>query len=401
MDKNVMSQLDAELEHAGDETALSPKMLLLEQLRITPEKQLKPMEFLFHLFGKPCFPRRELVAITGKAKSGKTFVTSMLMACCQSRDVLAFQRIGDEPFRVLWYDTEQSDESTQDILKNRIMTLIKTTTDLTDSTDKNSCNSCNSLFKKSIDVFNVRGVAWKERRDLLREAVTRCKPDLVIVDGIRDLVNDINDGVLAQEVMEELMHLATEHDCCIVCVLHQNKSGEDHNLRGWIGTELMNKAFEVYSCEKLLPQRIFSLEQTLTRKYDIERTMYFEVGDDGLPVSCGVPTDGGSKDKADGYPQLNADYIRHDEQDQWQVDVRRLFSDAIGGRQQVTGAELRSEVCRLSNIRSWKFYNSLLEQAVNGEVIMKSYDHAAHVIYALRPLAPVQTEMYQDDGEPF
>jgi len=396
-----MSQLDAELEHAGEETALSPKMLLLEQLRITPEKQLKPMEFLFQLYDKPCFPRRELVAITGKAKSGKTFVTSMLMACCQSRDVLAFQRIGNEPLRVLWYDTEQSDESTQDILKNRIMTLIKTTTDLTDSTDKNSCNSCNSLFKKSIDVFNVRGVAWKERRDLLREAVTRCKPDLVIVDGIRDLVNDINDGVLAQEVMEELMHLATEHDCCIVCVLHQNKSGEDHNLRGWIGTELMNKAFEVYSCEKLLPQRIFSLEQTLTRKYDIERTMYFEVGDDGLPVSCGVPTDGGSKDKADGYPQLNADYIRHDEHDQWQVDVRRLFSDAIGGRQQVTGAELRSEVCRLSNIRSWKFYNSLLEQAVNGEVIMKSYDHAAHVIYALRPLAPVQTELYQDDGEPF
>ena len=382
MDDKVMSQLDVELAHAGEETTLSPKMLLLEKMRITPEKQLEPMEFLFRLFGRPCFPRRELVAITGKAKSGKTFVTSMLMACCQSRDVLAFQRIGDEPLRVLWYDTEQSDESTQDILKNRVMRMVDGDVQL-------------------FDIFNVRGVAWKERRNLLCEAVTRCKPDLVIVDGIRDLVNDINDGVLAQEVMEELMHLATEHDCCIVCVLHQNKSGEDHNLRGWIGTELMNKAFEVYSCEKLQPQRIFSLEQTLTRKYDIERTMYFEVGDDGLPVSCGVPTDGGSKDKADGYPQLNADYIRHDEHDQWQVDVRRLFSDAIGGRQQVTGAELRSEVCRLSNIRSWKFYNSLLEQAINGEVIMKSYDHAAHVIYALRPQAPVQTELYQDDGEPF
>ena len=395
MNENVMSQLDAELEHAGEETALSPQMLLLEQLRITPEKELPKMEFLFQLYDKPCFPRRELVAITGKAKSGKTFVTSMLMACCQSRDVLAFQRIGDDPFRVLWYDTEQSDESTQDILKNRIIRLLNNT-NLTNPTN----NSCNLWSEKSIDVFNVRGVAWKERRNLLCEAVTRCKPDLVIVDGIRDLVNDINDGVLAQEVMEELMHLATEHDCCIVCVLHQNKSGEDHNLRGWIGTELMNKAFEVYSCEKLQPQRIFSLEQTLTRKYDIEQTMYFEVGDDGLPVSCGAPTDGGSKDKADGYPQLNADYIRHDEQDQWQVDVRRLFSDAIGGRQQLTGAELRSEVCRLSNIRSWKFYNSLLEQAVNGEVVMKSYDHAAHVIYALRPQAPVQTELYQD-GEPF
>ncbi len=415
MNENVMSQLDAELEHAGEETALSPKMLLLEQLRITPEKQLKPMEFLFHLYGKPCFPRRELVAITGKAKSGKTFVTSMLMACCQIRDVLAFQRYGDEPLRVLWYDTEQSDESTQDILRNRIVPMIKTHPQplpvMEGSGYPQGQNQMDELFTPRpnreglgvglFDVFNVRGVPWKERRDLLCEAVTRCKPDLVIVDGIRDLVNDINDGVLAQEVMEELMHLATEHDCCIVCVLHQNKSSEDHNLRGWIGTELMNKAFEVYSCEKLLPQRIFSLEQTLTRKYDIEQTMYFEVGDDGLPVSCGVPTDGGSKDKIDGYPQLNTNYIRHDEQDQWQVDVRRLFSDAIGTRQQVTGAELRSEVCRLSNIRSWKFYNSLLEEAVNSKVIMKSYDHAAHVIYALRPQAPVQTELYQDDGKPF
>ena len=79
MNENVMSLLDAELEHAGEGTALSPQMLLLEQLRITPEKELKPMEFLFRLFGKPCFPRGELVAITGKAKSGKTFVTSMLM----------------------------------------------------------------------------------------------------------------------------------------------------------------------------------------------------------------------------------------------------------------------------------------------------------------------------------
>ena len=127
MNENVMSQLDAELEHAGEETALSPQMLLLEQLRITPEKQLKPMEFLFRLFGKPCFPRRELVAITGKAKSGKTFVTSMLMACCQVNEVLAFQRMREEPLHVLWYDTEQSDESTQDILKNRVITMIKAT----------------------------------------------------------------------------------------------------------------------------------------------------------------------------------------------------------------------------------------------------------------------------------
>lgn len=373
--KESLKQLDTELAHAGEATTLSPQMLLLEQLRITPESQLEPMDFLFELYGKPCFPRRELVAITGKAKSGKTFVTSMLMACSARQKVLAIERhteskdrTDQEPLRVLWYDTEQSDESTQDILRNRIMKMIE------------------SEVFPLYDIFNVRSVGWKERRSLLMEAVERYDPDLVIVDGIRDLVNDINDGVLAQEVMEELMQMAALKNCCIVCVLHQNKGSEDHNLRGWIGTELMNKAFEVYSCEKLLPQRIFKLEQTLTRKYDIEQAMYFEVNGDGLPVmTVNPPEDSNSRDSNGDFPQLNTDYISHDDKENWKVDVCRLFCDAIGGREQMTGAELRTEVCRLSNIRSWKFYNSLLEQAMKEGVLLKSYDQTNHVVYAVKP----------------
>ena len=358
MDKNVMSQLDAELEHAGEETALSPKMLLLEQLRITPEKQLKPMEFLFHLYGKPCFPKRELVAITGKAKSGKTFVTSMLMACCQNRDVLAFQRIGDEPLRVLWYDTEQSDESTQDILKNRVMRMVDGDVQL-------------------FDIFNVRGVAWKERRDLLREAVTRCKPDLVIVDGIRDLVNDINDGVLAQEVMEELMHLATEHDCCIVCVLHQNKSGEDHNLRGWIGTELTNKAFEIYTCEKL-PHRIFKFEQDNSRKYDWERELYFTVDDDGLPALSDEPEDKevNRNDKKDKLPPLNREYIVTSDDDKkgWHFDVEKIIHDVMKGAERIQAKTLREGIMKLTHIENPYTYNDILREAIGNKLIVQKQE---------------------------
>ena len=385
-----MSQLDAELEHAGEETALSPQMLLLEQLRITPEKQLKPMEFLFRLFGKPCFPRRELVAITGKAKSGKTFVTSMLMACCQVNEVLAFQRMREEPLHVLWYDTEQSDESTQDILKNRIIPMMSY------GNDETAPLSSSFWGKRPVgpsgrgaggEAFNVRAVEWKERRDLLREAVTRCKPDLVIVDGIRDLVNDINDGVLAQEVMEELLHLATQHDCCIVCVLHQNKSGEDHNLRGWIGTELMNKAFEVYSCEKLLPQRIFSLEQTLTRKYDIEQTMYFEVGDDGLPRGASPLPPSLERDKRGGQeplPKLNQEYIVHEDEGGWHIDVTRLFLDAMRGEEEVGGSELRNRVMQLSGIAFPFKYNQLLTKALELKLIER-VEHDRRTFYRPAP----------------
>ena len=349
-----MSQLDAELEHAGEETALSPQMLLLEQLRITPEKQLPKMDFLFRLFGKPCFPRRELVAITGKAKSGKTFVTWMLMACCHVRDVLSFHRETEAPLRLLWYDTEQSDESTQDILKNRVMKMAG---------------------EGTFDIFNVRAVEWKLRRTLLLEAVKRCKPDLVIVDGIRDLVNDINDGVLAQEVMEELLHLATQEDCCIVCVLHQNKSGEDRNLRGWIGTELMNKAFEVYACEKLMPERIFKMEQTLTRKYDIEQTMYFEVGENGLPRGAqpqALPKGGEIRDSREQLPPLNQAYRVCDEDGRWSFDVAHLFLDAMRNENEVGGGELRERVMQLSGIAIPFKYNQLLAQALEQKIIEKT-----------------------------
>jgi KaiC/GvpD/RAD55 family RecA-like ATPase len=373
-------------------------MLLLEKLRITPERELKPMEFLFRLFGKPCFPRRELVAITGKAKSGKTFVTSMLMACCIMQKVLALERHTDikghtaladyKPLRVLWYDTEQSDESTQDILKNRVLRMIGHT----DRTDKmrdlwsaeESAPSVQSVVEKTFDVFNVRAVEWKERRSLLKEAVERYGPDLVIVDGIRDLVNDINDGVLAQEVMEELLHLATQKNCCIVCVLHQNKGSEDHNLRGWIGTELMNKAFEVYACEKLMPQRIFKVEQTLTRKYDIEQTMYFEVNEQGLPQSSVGPTDGVATAKTERLPSINRDYIVHEDNGSWRFDVMKLFLAAFRDEDELQGSVLRERVMQLSGIVIPFKYNQLLHQALDQKVIEKS-QHDGLTVYQPAP----------------
>ena len=383
MDEKVMSQLGVELAHAGEKTMLSPKMLLLEKLRITPEKELEPMEFLFRLFGRPCFPRRELVAITGKAKSGKTFVTSMLMARGASPHSLTLgpsprgevnfkgdrlpylQRFGDAPLRVLWYDTEQSDESTQDILKNRIIPMIA---------NGSGVSTPLSLWRGAGgEAFNVRAVEWKERRGLLKEAVERYGPDLVIVDGIRDLVNDINDGVLAQEVMEELLHLATQKNCCIVCVLHQNKGSEDHNLRGWIGTELMNKAFEVYACEKMMPQRVFKLEQTLTRKYDIEQTLYFEVGEDGLPRGASPsPSEGGEKRYEERLPQMNAEYIVHEDDGSWRFDVHRLFLAAFQGADELQGSVLRERVMQLSGIVIPFKYNQLLHQALDEKIIEKS-----------------------------
>ena len=116
-----MGELIAEeLAKAGTDPELIAK---LKKDRITVDKELPPMEFLLKLFDVPCCPRGVLVAFTGKAKSGKTFVMSMMMAAASAAEALAFHRTTFEPLQVLWIDTEQSDQSTQDILRNRLIPM--------------------------------------------------------------------------------------------------------------------------------------------------------------------------------------------------------------------------------------------------------------------------------------
>ena len=257
-----------------EEPQMNAKLQRLESRRITPNSLIPKRRFLFEMFDKPCFARGELVGITGRAKSGKTFFTSILMALGVCGEVLGIKRIDPEPLRVLWMDTEQSEESTQEILCDRIMKLWQRSMPEGESIE--------NFPSKMFDIFNVRAEAWQDRLPLLEEAIAEYKPDLVILDGIRDLVNDINDGILSQKVIERLMILASETDCCIACILHQNKASEDKNLRGWIGTELTYKSFEVYECSKDT-DRIFSVKQTMTRKYDIDEVLQFVVDAEGLP----------------------------------------------------------------------------------------------------------------------
>ena len=70
-----------ELAAAGQPSAdFTPAVAKLFESRITEKSDISEMTFLFRLFGVACFPRGELVAVAGKAKSGKTFFLSLLMA---------------------------------------------------------------------------------------------------------------------------------------------------------------------------------------------------------------------------------------------------------------------------------------------------------------------------------
>ena len=350
-----------ELAKAGTNPELIGK---LKKDRITVDKELLPMEFLLKLFDVPCCPRGEMVAFTGKAKSGKTFVMSMMMAAAAASKVLAFHRTTFEPLQVLWIDTEQSDQSTQDILKHRLVPMV--------------CGEGETFPESLYDIFNVRTESWTERLPLLMAAIDMCHPDLVILDGVRDLVDDINNGQLAHEVTEQLMKIAQQAKCCIVCVIHQNKAAEDRTLRGSIGTELTNKAFEVYECEKLMPSRTFVMTQKHTRKYDITDALYFTVDDRGLPLQVGAPPTGAvntivTLEDVVKKTGIKARYLIVHDDGSWDVNFMPLFREALLGECELGGGELRSRVMELSGMKSLFQYTEVLNNAkACGLIVMRT-----------------------------
>jgi len=345
------------------------KLQRLEQRRITPNSLIPKRRFLFEMFDKPCFARGELVGITGRAKSGKTFFTSMLMALGVCTEVMGIRRIDSKPLRVLWMDTEQSEESTQEILCDRIMKLWQRSMPEGESTD----NFPSDMF----DIFNVRADAWQDRLPLLETAIKEYHPDLVILDGIRDLVNDINDGILSQEVIERLMNLASETDCCIVSVLHQNKASDDKNLRGWIGTELTYKSFEVYECNKD-SDRIFSVKQTMTRKYDIIDTLQFVVDAEGLPMPV-------SQAVSQAVAKSAATALSTTPQSVGNYDAEEVFTSVMQEGEKLRAYELEKRVMERYKSITLNGYLYIKDMAQRIGLLCKTVINPRCVYYSLQP----------------
>ena len=374
----VMGSLSRSRRVATPVERIMPTQQEIDELfleRITPETDLPAMQPLFRMFDVPCFYRGELVADCGKAKSGKTYFLSILMAACLTEKALALERICHKdlkPLRVLWIDTEQSQQSTQEILRERIMPLAeKSHTDLTDLTDKESLIP--EELNEILYAFNLRGLGFGRRKKMTEVAIRTIKPDIVILDGIKDLMTDINDAVQATKIMEKLMALAKELNCCIVCVLHQNKSEQDRNMRGSIGTELTNKAFEVFQCEVISENNdktdTFKVTHTFSRKKKMKQKFYYCINDKGLPEWCPDyqerPRD--AQGRWISPKALSEDY----EASVSEADLRKLFTKAMEGHTQRPFNEVMAIALKKCGIIDAKAYYRSLDHAVALGIVRK------------------------------
>lgn len=170
---------------------------------------------VFELSGIPVFTKKSISTLIGKAKSGKTTVTAWLVAQCIRGGLT-----------VVWVDTEQG-EYYGSRTQHWILTIA-------------GMPICDGL--KYLDLKTLKP---QERTDVIESAIAEFSPDLIIIDGIRDLVYDINDPQEATIVSGHCMRWADQHDLHILSILHQNKGNE--YARGHLGAEMVNKSETVIS----------------------------------------------------------------------------------------------------------------------------------------------------------
>lgn len=263
-----------------------------------------------------------IATIIGKPKAFKTFLTSSIVAAFLESDTLTMNGVGGH---CLFVDTEQS-RSHVNKVQDRIYRL----------SDWETTKVNDKLF-----MLAVRELDSGNRMKVMLEAIDKLKPNLIIIDGIRDLVKDFNDLKESAEIVGQLMSISTVYKCGIITVLHQNKA--DSNARGHLGSELSNKSETVLSVVN--EKGIATVSPVYSRNREIEPFSFYVCKETSLPVICGAPKIEQKKD-----------------------EVADLMAKAMLGRAWIDKKELEVKIMKIIN-KSAKTAQRRIDNAIEMGVI--------------------------------
>lgn len=171
----------------------------------------------------PMLHRRNISTIAASAKVGKTFLISAIATAALHKDSFLNLHCPKSNVKVLFIDTEQDISDTQVVAK-RVHRLNDW------DSEKNNDNFI---------ALNLRDLDLETRVICIENVVVDFKPDLVLLDGIVDIVGDFNNIQDSHQAVTTLTRWATKYDCHIVTCLHVNKGTAE--LRGHLGAFLRQK----------------------------------------------------------------------------------------------------------------------------------------------------------------
>ena len=294
-------------------------------------------------------------AISGQRKNGKTFLIAQLMAAilgCDSNERTkqylpglvvpdrTLEFLGHPP-KVLYVDTEMEKLSSAKVLR-RVHWLCDQNMSQPFPGDRFSV-----LWLKNMPSND--GVAvHRKRYDMIRLALDAIQPDVMFVDGLRDLLSSINDEESITKILNDFGSLAEERDLNIWMALHQNPSrkndDDEAKMRGWAGTEYGNKVSDtlVSIKSKTANGVTFTVKQQDARDKDMD-DWKFEITEDagalGVPRIITTGSNLSSKSKEEPMyddPKQIREWIEqakdHYEWPMTRANVKKTVFGEIGGQ---------------------------------------------------------------------
>ena len=202
------------------------------KFRIMSDTQVPEEQFVFAVHGVGCMPLGDLSAVKAEPKMGKTTAIKRIVATALKGDLGQLQSVLKNPV-ILWLDTEQKAADAKQIIDDV----------------KNMTGLSYKFLDKHLMVFSLRKIDCTGIFDELLIAIKVFLPNIIVVDGIAEFVNSVNDELESKKLIQKLMLLSEKYNCAIICVLHENRGG-NHEMKGHLGANLTQKASVVIKCTK-------------------------------------------------------------------------------------------------------------------------------------------------------
>lgn len=135
--------------------------------------------------------------------------------------------------------------------------------------------------------YALRTVGYKERIQFIEHCLeqNKGKNGLVIIDGIADLVSDVNNLEESNLCVQKIMQLSAKYDCHIVTVIHSNYGSDKPT--GHLGSFLEKKTENQIQLEiNTVNKEWITVSCKRSRGYAFE-TFSFSINEFGLPFVVG------------------------------------------------------------------------------------------------------------------
>ena len=258
------------------------------------------------LGGRPALPRRGVVMINAKRKQGKSFAALALAVALlgDTEQFGNFAPVAPRPNGIIIADTEMSATT----LQRRHLGVI---------------NTIGEAARRRLITLQLTKCTRAERWDVLQKYVAIYDPQIVVVDNLTNMLPNVNDQEASTAICDQLDEMGK--DRTIIAVIHQNKSAEDTNATGAIGTKLSNMAVESYTAKRqngvfwLLP---VDARDTEIPEDDADRKLlaltYGVAKDDDNPLNIAKFVDG----------RPAADRAAEEQTEKWRIHFAAIFGDA-------------------------------------------------------------------------